>query len=122
MQMLGTKYNIEPFFFSSSFGWIPTQYQENVNLGESDRTHASSSCSLSCTLTFSLCPDITITLTFVRCINDPFNLSNLCEEPTGSTGAGSKDNNPERNIAIKTNEYLWLESSAYIAALQIPSY
>jgi hypothetical protein len=31
--------------------------------------------------------------------------------------AGSKDNNDQRNIAIKTNEYLWLESRSYVAAL-----
>ncbi|GJJ13335.1 hypothetical protein Clacol_007587 [Clathrus columnatus] len=29
MQILGTKYNIEPFFFSSSLNWIPSRYQED---------------------------------------------------------------------------------------------
>ncbi|THU95319.1 hypothetical protein K435DRAFT_859707 [Dendrothele bispora CBS 962.96] len=30
LQMLGTKFHIEPFFFSSSLNLIPTQYQEQV--------------------------------------------------------------------------------------------
>ncbi|KAF8527528.1 hypothetical protein BU17DRAFT_81731 [Hysterangium stoloniferum] len=46
MQILGTKYNIEPFYFSSSVNWIPSCYQEAVHPKEGDH--------------------ITITLTFVR--------------------------------------------------------
>ncbi|TFK31449.1 hypothetical protein BDQ12DRAFT_694125 [Crucibulum laeve] len=30
LQMLGAKYNIEPFFFSSSLGWIPSRFQEEI--------------------------------------------------------------------------------------------
>jgi hypothetical protein len=37
LQMLGTKYNIEPFFFSSSFNWIPSRYQEDIRPGQGDR-------------------------------------------------------------------------------------
>ncbi|KAJ7512343.1 hypothetical protein B0H11DRAFT_478791 [Mycena galericulata] len=44
LQMLGTRYNVEPFFFSSSLNWIPARYQEAV--GEGDH--------------------ITLTLTFIR--------------------------------------------------------
>ncbi|KAF9462507.1 hypothetical protein BDZ94DRAFT_1322516 [Collybia nuda] len=36
LQMLGTKYNIEPFYFSSSIGWIPSRYQEAVQPNEGD--------------------------------------------------------------------------------------
>ncbi|KAF5381593.1 hypothetical protein D9615_005537 [Tricholomella constricta] len=46
LQMIGTKYNIEPFFFSSSLGWVPARYQEEVIPMQSDH--------------------ITITLTFIR--------------------------------------------------------
>ncbi|KDQ62117.1 hypothetical protein JAAARDRAFT_30021 [Jaapia argillacea MUCL 33604] len=46
LQMLGTKYNVEPFFFSSSLNWIPSRYQEWDPPGEADH--------------------ITITLTFIR--------------------------------------------------------
>ncbi|KAJ6595539.1 hypothetical protein DFH09DRAFT_1024289 [Mycena vulgaris] len=49
LQMLGTKYNVEPFFFSSSLKWIPARYQESV--GEGDH--------------------ITFTLTFIRAIRNP---------------------------------------------------
>ncbi|KAF4613148.1 hypothetical protein D9613_011169 [Agrocybe pediades] len=31
LKMLGAKYNIEPFFFSSSLNWIPSRYQEQRN-------------------------------------------------------------------------------------------
>ncbi|KAF8874421.1 hypothetical protein BD779DRAFT_1566722 [Infundibulicybe gibba] len=51
LQMFGTKYNIEPFFFSSSLGWIPSRYQENVQPLEGDH--------------------ITITLTFIRTMTNP---------------------------------------------------
>lgn len=36
LKMLGTKYRIEPFFFSSSMNWIPSRYQEEVKKGEGD--------------------------------------------------------------------------------------
>ncbi|KAJ3573123.1 hypothetical protein NP233_g2634 [Leucocoprinus birnbaumii] len=51
MQMLGTKYHIEPFFFSSSLNWIPTRYQEEHPSDGSDH--------------------ITIVLNFLRAIDNP---------------------------------------------------
>ncbi|KAF9219670.1 hypothetical protein BS17DRAFT_788901 [Gyrodon lividus] len=51
LQMLGTKYVVEPFFFSSSVNWIPSRYQEDVKLGEGDH--------------------ITITLPFIRAVQNP---------------------------------------------------
>ncbi|KAK0457484.1 uncharacterized protein EV420DRAFT_1688707 [Desarmillaria tabescens] len=36
LQMLGTKYNIEPFFFSSLLSWIPSRFQEEVQPGTGD--------------------------------------------------------------------------------------
>ncbi|KAF8218269.1 hypothetical protein K438DRAFT_1556156 [Mycena galopus ATCC 62051] len=61
LQMLGTKYvfNVEPFFFSSSFNWIPARYQEAV--GEGDH--------------------ITLTLTFIRCMQNP---TTMPSSPTSS--------------------------------------
>ncbi|KAF8892905.1 hypothetical protein BD779DRAFT_1467977 [Infundibulicybe gibba] len=38
LQMLGARYNIEPFFFSSSLNWIPSRYQEDVQAGIGDRS------------------------------------------------------------------------------------
>ncbi|KAJ3512652.1 hypothetical protein NLJ89_g3406 [Agrocybe chaxingu] len=38
LQMLGTRYNIEPFFFSSAIGWIPARYQSHVVPNQSDHT------------------------------------------------------------------------------------
>ncbi|KAJ7474461.1 hypothetical protein B0H11DRAFT_2282291 [Mycena galericulata] len=49
LQMLGTRYNVEPFFFSSSLNWIPARYQEAA--GEGDH--------------------ITLTLTFIRTMQKP---------------------------------------------------
>lgn len=46
LQMLGTKYNIEPFFWSSSLNWIPSRFQEEIKPGVGDH--------------------ITITLTFLK--------------------------------------------------------
>ncbi|KAF8809597.1 hypothetical protein BYT27DRAFT_7187347 [Phlegmacium glaucopus] len=50
LQMLGTKYKIEPFFFSSSLNWIPSRFQEEVRPGLGDH--------------------ITITLTFLRSVGN----------------------------------------------------
>ncbi|KAF8584987.1 hypothetical protein K439DRAFT_1633120 [Ramaria rubella] len=36
LQMLGTKYKIEPFFWSSSINWIPSRYQEDLRLNQGD--------------------------------------------------------------------------------------
>ncbi|KAI6104301.1 cora-like Mg2+ transporter protein-domain-containing protein, partial [Pisolithus sp. B1] len=36
LKMLGTTYNVEPFFFSSSTNWIPSRYQEDAKLGVGD--------------------------------------------------------------------------------------
>ncbi|KAG1864687.1 hypothetical protein DFJ58DRAFT_724662 [Suillus subalutaceus] len=36
LKMLGTKYNIEAFFFSSSTNWIPSRYREEVRHGVGD--------------------------------------------------------------------------------------
>ncbi|KAJ6612791.1 hypothetical protein B0H10DRAFT_1806903 [Mycena sp. CBHHK59/15] len=51
LQMLGAKYNIEPFFFSSALGWIPSRYEEEVRPKKGDH--------------------ITITLTFLRTKGNP---------------------------------------------------
>ncbi|KAH7890287.1 hypothetical protein F5I97DRAFT_7352 [Phlebopus sp. FC_14] len=51
LQILGTRYVVEPFFFSSSMNWIPSRYQEEVKPGEGDH--------------------ITITLPFIRTMQNP---------------------------------------------------
>ncbi|KAH9481561.1 hypothetical protein JR316_0006088 [Psilocybe cubensis] len=56
LQMLGTTYNIEPFFFSSSLNWIPSRYQENVIENDSDH--------------------ITLILTFLRSMPNPVTAPN----------------------------------------------
>ncbi|KAG2035206.1 hypothetical protein BDR03DRAFT_983811 [Suillus americanus] len=39
LRMLGTTYNIEPFFFTSSINWIPSRYQEAPVNNTGDRKH-----------------------------------------------------------------------------------
>lgn len=56
------RYNIEPFFFSSSFNWIPARYQESVGEGDREfpeRLNTEDFNPISV-------PDITLTLTFIR--------------------------------------------------------
>ncbi|KAL4268317.1 Cora superfamily [Pleurotus pulmonarius] len=36
LRMLGARYTIEPFFFSSALNWIPTRYQEALRHGHGD--------------------------------------------------------------------------------------
>ncbi|KAK0484497.1 hypothetical protein IW261DRAFT_1456929 [Armillaria novae-zelandiae] len=63
LQMLGAKYNIEPFFFSSSLSWIPSRFQEEVRPGKGDRKFGSMWLPV---LAQRLWADITITLTFLK--------------------------------------------------------
>ncbi|KAK7055274.1 hypothetical protein R3P38DRAFT_2846123 [Favolaschia claudopus] len=58
-QMLGARYNIEPFFFSSSFNWIPARYQDTVDEGD----------------------HITLTLSFIRPMYNP---TTMPSSPTSS--------------------------------------
>lgn len=54
LQMLGTRYNIEPFFFSSSLNWIPSRFQEDIQPKKGDH--------------------ITVTLTFLKSLSlEPYN-------------------------------------------------
>ena len=39
LQMIGTRYNVEPFYFSSTIGWTPCRFQSNLIENESDREH-----------------------------------------------------------------------------------
>ncbi|KAF8908206.1 hypothetical protein CPB84DRAFT_1813404 [Gymnopilus junonius] len=57
LQMLGTRYNIEPFFFTSTLGWIPSRFQSHVVPHESDH--------------------ITIILTFIKGFPNPSFLNNV---------------------------------------------
>ncbi|KAF5325049.1 hypothetical protein D9619_009601 [Psilocybe cf. subviscida] len=50
LQMLGAKFNLEPFFWSSSLSWIPSRFQEEIQPGIGDH--------------------ITITLTFLRSMSN----------------------------------------------------
>ncbi|KAG9311749.1 hypothetical protein JVU11DRAFT_7992 [Chiua virens] len=50
LQMLGAKYDIEPFFFASSANWIPSRYQENPHHAQGDH--------------------ITVVLPFIRTVNN----------------------------------------------------
>ncbi|KAI6131031.1 hypothetical protein EDD16DRAFT_1792413 [Pisolithus croceorrhizus] len=36
LKMLGTSFNVEPFFFTSSMNWIPSRYQEDAKAGVGD--------------------------------------------------------------------------------------
>ncbi|KAJ7593398.1 hypothetical protein C8J56DRAFT_497093 [Mycena floridula] len=68
LQMLGTRFNIEPFFFSSSLGKIPSRYQELQQTGIGDH--------------------ITITLGFIRTLPHP---STVPPTPTSSYAPSTID-------------------------------
>ncbi|KAJ7025538.1 hypothetical protein C8F04DRAFT_1126223 [Mycena alexandri] len=88
LQMLGTKYNIEPFFFSSSINWIPARYQEAVGDGD----------------------HITFTLTFIRCMQNP---TTMPSSPTSSYSP-SIPSLQSADQVIDTQAPLSLSSSSHI--------
>ncbi|KAG2134761.1 hypothetical protein DEU56DRAFT_981257 [Suillus clintonianus] len=68
LKMLGTRFNIEPFFFSSSTNWIPSRYREEVRHGKGDH--------------------ITVILPFIRTTEKPIH-----RVPSSSSSSGAKRKN-----------------------------
>ncbi|PPQ96705.1 hypothetical protein CVT26_010257, partial [Gymnopilus dilepis] len=89
LQMLGTRYNIEPFFFTSTLGWIPSRFQSHVVPHESDRTSApyflTTHLALALeALILNLRTDITIILSFIKAIPTPRTSSTVPPTPNPS--------------------------------------
>ncbi|KAK1225976.1 hypothetical protein PQX77_011044 [Marasmius sp. AFHP31] len=85
LQILGARYNIEPFFFSSSLSWIPTRFQEEVRPGKGDH--------------------ITISLTFLRTMDDFLS-------GTSTTSSTVTENPAWSEEIIDTQAPLYLSSNA----------
>ncbi|EGN97186.1 hypothetical protein SERLA73DRAFT_183836 [Serpula lacrymans var. lacrymans S7.3] len=103
LRMLGTQYNIEPFFFSSSVNWIPSRYQEEIKLGEGDH--------------------ITITLPFIRAVKCPLSQSettSIYPPIFKKTHLISRSSIDAQQI-IDTQSPLYLRSSQYILMLDLLS-
>src|ERR1700691_1363750 len=103
-QCRSNRYNVEPFFFSSSINWIPSRYQVSISRSRfcgyvfnttrmqenalpkiGDRVYINSS--IKDTFTLNKPVDITVTLTFIRTMDqttsiNPSNQSTLVEQPT----------------------------------------
>ncbi|KAF8199527.1 hypothetical protein BJ912DRAFT_921939 [Pholiota molesta] len=93
LQILGTMYNIEPFFFSSSLNWIPSRYQEGMLQNQGDH--------------------ITITLTFLRAMPNPMTAPNT--PSTGAqfftqllTRAGTATIDPQAPVVLRSNDRILL--------------
>ncbi|KAF8153212.1 hypothetical protein B0H34DRAFT_820059 [Crassisporium funariophilum] len=101
LQMLGAKYNIEPFFWSSSLNWIPCRFQEEIKPGVGDH--------------------ITITLTFLRSMSGDHEDVRL---RAGMPGSKSMDtlNNPPTLLGsqkIDTHAPLALYSNKRVLVLDL---
>ncbi|KJA24138.1 hypothetical protein HYPSUDRAFT_39284 [Hypholoma sublateritium FD-334 SS-4] len=102
LQMLGTKYNIEPFFFSSSLNWIPSRYVESVVPGEGDH--------------------ITISLTFVRSVAlSSVNSINSIHENASQGAVGSAKQTSLAKHMIDTQAPLVLQSNNRVLLLDLLS-
>ncbi|KDQ23159.1 hypothetical protein PLEOSDRAFT_1108796 [Pleurotus ostreatus PC15] len=98
LQMLGTRYKIEPFFFSSALNWIPTRYQEELRHGQGDH--------------------MTLVLKFVSTkeILPPQGVVTAPQSPTttvsASAGRSLYPDNPAEELVIDTQKPLYLRSSS----------
>ncbi|KAJ7031642.1 hypothetical protein C8F04DRAFT_1110130 [Mycena alexandri] len=99
LMMLGATYNIEPFFFSSSLGWIPSRYQEEVRPKQGDH--------------------ITITLTFLRTLDHPraSSLHTFLSDSASSTMTSHYDLQADQ--VIDTQAPLFLYSSDHYLILDL---
>ncbi|KAG7088496.1 hypothetical protein E1B28_012484 [Marasmius oreades] len=86
LQMLGAKYNIEPFFFSSSLSWIPSRFQEEVRPGKGDH--------------------ITITLTFLRAVEG--NLSSTVSHISEDTAVDDEVLDTQRPLYLGSGDGCYL--------------
>lgn len=100
LQMLGAKYNIEPFFFSSSLNWIPSRYQENPQPKLGDH--------------------ITITLTFLKTEKGQYNRRGSSTASL-NTIASSEDRLTLTEQMIDTQAPLRLRSSRRTLVLDLLS-
>jgi hypothetical protein len=109
-----TRYNIEPFFWSSSLSWIPSRFQEEIQPGIGDRKLYFFEIFTFSELTSMLPIDITITLTFLRSMannHDAIQLSAAFRKSTDSfTGVESPSTRPGKPM-IDPHSPLVLQSS-----------
>ncbi|RDB19710.1 hypothetical protein Hypma_013163 [Hypsizygus marmoreus] len=104
LQMLGAKFNIEPFFFSSSLSWIPSRYQEEIQPGKGDH--------------------ITISLTFLKSLEGQYSTTrgNNGSIHTSNTIASTDDDRlTVTEQMIDTQAPLRLRSSRRILVLDLLS-
>lgn len=88
LQMLGTRYNIEPFFFTSSSNWIPSRYQEEVIKKNGDH--------------------ITVTLLFIRTV--PWEMSAASSQnkhiPDSERAIDTQESLRLRSVRSSAGKYL----------------
>ncbi|CAA7269923.1 unnamed protein product [Cyclocybe aegerita] len=103
LQMLGTRYNIEPFFFSSSLNWIPSRFEEEVVPGIGDH--------------------ITVTLTFLRSVPANTAISFSAKSPYAASSAtlGSSGDSFLAEQMIDTQAPLELASNGRLLVLDLLS-
>ncbi|GLB39824.1 putative corA-like Mg2+ transporter protein [Lyophyllum shimeji] len=102
LQMLGAKFNIEPFFWSSSINWIPSRFQEDPQPGKGDH--------------------ITITLTFLKSMEGLYhNSAGTQSAHSISTVASTDDRLTVTEQMIDTQAPLRLRSSRRILILDLLS-
>ncbi|KAJ8584948.1 hypothetical protein M405DRAFT_825860, partial [Rhizopogon salebrosus TDB-379] len=93
LRMLGTRYNVEPFFFTSSINWIPSRYQEAPNHGEGDH--------------------ITITLPFVRTLykapTSTLPLAPTSERSSLSSPAADTQINTQAPLLLRDGNMLFID-------------
>ncbi|KAM6495200.1 CorA-like Mg2+ transporter domain containing protein [Amanita muscaria] len=101
LRMLGGKYDIEPFFFSSSLNWIPSHFQEDLKQGTGDH--------------------ITITLPFIQSLPD--SLVPAIIRPTPLDSSTMLDNGRQNLVSqmIDTQAPLRLESNHKALVLDLLS-
>jgi hypothetical protein len=105
------RYNVEPFFFTSSINWIPSRYQEAPNHGEGDRMSKPSQlgCMLMCKT------DITITLPFVRTLYK----APTSTLPLAPTSERSSLSSPAEDTQINTQAPLLLRGMCLVVLASI---
>ena len=108
--MLGTRYNIEPFYFSSSLGWIPSRYQSNTVSGVGDRSCLNLLSALTTDLIWRWL-DITITLTFARTMRNTATIPPGPNSSIRSAGTADKVAHEPQNKMIDTHAPLLLQSN-----------
>ncbi|KAF7985517.1 hypothetical protein HWV62_3737 [Athelia sp. TMB] len=100
LQMLGHRYTVEPFFWSSSLNWLPSRYQEIVPRLQGDH--------------------ITIALTFLRTVPDPATVLRSRTSFNSTRELPSLRGDPQASLTLSSSQMILRQDLLSVHMIRSP--